>query len=93
MTRLPIVAGRLFVGLAMLFLLLAVLVLATRYAGWPIDRKTLPVVGEVPGVTGVSRAALIVTLGLLSVASGVIGIGWLVLEALDRPVRAGNDAH
>jgi hypothetical protein len=84
MNAVRIIAGRVGVAVAMLFLVLAVVVLVTRYSGWPIDRKTVPILGDVPAITGVSRAALIVTLSLLSVASGVIGIGWLVLEALHR---------
>jgi hypothetical protein len=80
------------VGSAMLFLLLALLVLVTKYAGWPVERRTIPVVGEVPGITGVSRAALIVVLALFSIASGVIGIGCLVLQGLDATARRAGEA-
>jgi uncharacterized membrane protein len=43
-------AGRVGVAVAMLFLVLAVVVLVTRYSGWPIDRKTVPISATFPAL-------------------------------------------
>jgi hypothetical protein len=77
-----VVAGKLFLALGVAFLLLAVLALATKYSGWPVETERLPLIGEVPGVTGLSRGALIVSLGVFSGAAALIGIGALLLRLL-----------
>jgi hypothetical protein len=76
------VAAKLFLALAVAFLVLAVLVLVTKYSGWPVETERLPLVGEIPGVTGLSRGALIVSLGVFSGAAALIGIGALLLRML-----------
>jgi hypothetical protein len=77
-----VAVARLCLALAAAFLVLAVLVLVTRYSGWPVETERLPLIGEVPGVTGLSRGALIVSLGVFSGASALIGIGALLLQLL-----------